>query len=227
MTDRPAGSGAWLGSWAARLGRLQRAIRKRIVPLGAVVDRVPTQGRILELGCGEGLVLERLAPRAEGLVGVDLDERKLLAARGLLKEVPGLDLVTLDAFDYLGGCADGAFRAVILADTLSSFSREGQERLLREAFRVVEPGGTLILKVIDAGARFKAAFSRLLSSLVYRVLRMSYSEGQRFLYLSSEDLRRILESLGADVTVDPVHRRLLHPVPHVVILGRKPLERAP
>ena len=202
-------------------GRLQQRIRDAIVPLDEVARAVPSHGRVLEVGCGEGLLLKRLAGRSELLVGIDIDERKIGIAGQTLARSLNVRLQVQEAFSFLAGTADGCFSTALLADTLSSFAPDQQVPLLRELFRVVEPGGLLVVKAIDGQVRWKTALSRLLSGLVYRVLKLSLSEGQRFTYMSSGDLKAALEALGGEVAVRHLHRERFHPIPHILVLAAK------
>ncbi len=224
MTADPRGarrSGARFGPLAPALGVAQRAIRRWIVPLDAAVDAVPFGGRVLEIGCGEGLVLERLLGRADEVIGVDLDERKIGSARARLPGPPRLRLECADAFAFLSTQPEASFDAALLVDTLSAFDTADQVRLLGELTRVLRPGGALIVKAIDTSPRWKASLSRRLSGFVCGALRMSLSAGQRFTYLPSAELADALERAGAAATIRHLHRERHHPIPHVLVVARK------
>jgi amino acid adenylation domain-containing protein len=115
----------------------------------ATVARIARLGgrRILEIGCGTGLLLLRLAPAAERYVGTDFSHPALarlapqLAARGL-------DRVELwqRAADDFGGIAPGSFDLVVLNSVAQYFP--GVDYLvavLTEALRALAPGGAVFL----------------------------------------------------------------------------------
>jgi 2-polyprenyl-3-methyl-5-hydroxy-6-metoxy-1,4-benzoquinol methylase len=213
-------SGSALGRLAGPVGAVQRGIRRLIVPFGAVALAVPRGGRLLEIGCGEGLVIERVLAKAEEIWGVDRDARKIDAARARLAAATHVRLECADAFAFLAAEPAGAFDTVLLVDTLSAFAVADQKRLLQAAIAALRPGGTLIVKAIDAAPRWKAALSRAVSGAVFRGLRMSLSENQRFTYLPCGELRAILEETGAVVTIRQLHREHCHPIPHVLVVAR-------
>ncbi len=223
----PIRTGLRAGGMAALLGGLQRGLRDLIVPLDRVAEVVPAQGRVLEVGCGEGLVLKRLVARSTRVVGVDIDERKILGARQRFAGQPHVELVLQDAFTYLSGTPDGSFTTALLVDTLSGFAPGDQLTLLAEMYRVLEPSGLLVLKAIDGDVRWKAALSRALSGLVCGVFQMSFSAGQKFTYMSADALREALEALGGVVVVRHLHRERFHPIPHVLLVARKPAVSRP
>ncbi|MSP62481.1 MAG: class I SAM-dependent methyltransferase [Myxococcales bacterium] len=93
--------------------------------------------RVLEAGCGTGLISERLAPHAGSLVGLDLSSGMLRhAARRGLTVVQGS--VTDLPFP------DESFDVVCSFKVLAHVTRI--EQALRELSRVTRPGGHLILE---------------------------------------------------------------------------------
>ncbi len=71
---------------------------------------------MLDLGCGTGRLLARLKQQGHGrLVGVELDERKIL---GALKR--NLDVIQADFNAGLHAFADQQFDCVVLSQTLQA-----------------------------------------------------------------------------------------------------------
>jgi len=104
------------------------------------VQRFKRGGRLLEIGCANGLFLD--AMRREGgwqVQGVEINE---LAAR-YARERLGLDVVTGELAD--AGFPDEAFDAVAMWDVLEHVHNPGET--LREIYRVLKPDGVLILRL--------------------------------------------------------------------------------
>ncbi len=94
-----------------------------------IVELIPASASVLDLGCGSGSLLARLRERdhpqvdaghdprstvhGPRLVGVELDERKVLA--GVQR---GLDVIHADLNKGLGTFGDGQFDCVVLSRTL-------------------------------------------------------------------------------------------------------------
>lgn len=207
-------------------GQLQQAIRKRAIPRQALMENLPRSGSVLEIGCGEGLILELLAPAMGPVVGVDFDERKISLARSRTRG-RAITLTTSDAFVFLDGQASESWDNVILVDTLSSFPPAQQFALLAETLRILTPSGMLFLKTIDGNAGWKTTFSTALSFLIYKVLRLSRSQSQEFHYLAANELQSYFRRSGAGCTFLPLHRMRFHPVPHVLFLVHKNLAVQP
>lgn len=203
------------------IGALQRRIRKCIVPFEQMASHLPKSGSLLEIGCGEGLVLEMLSPAVAPVMGVDFDPRKLALARSRLAGRRSIALIENDAFAFLHTQENGTWDCVLLVDTLSSFSISDQNRLLEEAVRILAPNGLLLLKTIDGAAGWKTLFSKTLSSLIYRVLRLSRSHHQAFFYQAENELVRFFSQQPVSLTVKPLHRITFHVVPHTLLLAKK------
>lgn len=98
-------------------------------------------GLILDIGCGRGEWLEVLAENGYTCRGVDLNSVMISEARGR-----GLDVVESDAVTYLRSLESEFASAITSMHLVEHLPYEVLIRLLDEAFRVLQPGGVLILE---------------------------------------------------------------------------------
>lgn len=87
--------------------------------LEAIIDLIPPKARVLDLGCGDGLLLALLAQRRQAVArGVELAEANVRAciARGLSVRQGNIE-------EGLADYNDGAFDYVILSETLAYLDR--------------------------------------------------------------------------------------------------------
>lgn len=101
-----------------------------------LVDRLAGH-RVLEAGCGTGLILERIAATGREAVGVDLSPGMLARARER-----GLTVVEASLTDL--PFEDAGFDTVVSFKVLAHVP--DIRRALRELSRVTRPGGTLLLE---------------------------------------------------------------------------------
>lgn len=81
-----------------------------------IVELIPAGASVLDLGCGTGRLLARLKQKSHGrLVGMELDEQKILAA--IRRD---LDVIHADLNEGLRAFADKEFDCVVLSQTLQA-----------------------------------------------------------------------------------------------------------
>lgn len=96
----------------------------------------PPWGRVLDVGCGEGLLTRRMAPFAREVVGVDADADAIELARA---QAPDVTYVHGDA---LTADVGGPFDLVTCVATLHHMDLADGLTRLRD---LVAPGGTLVV----------------------------------------------------------------------------------
>jgi SAM-dependent methyltransferase len=113
--------------------------------LDELVARVPDGGRVLDLGCGNGAKIARLAARFQ-LVAVDLSEEQLRLARA---QVPGATLVHGD-FTKLDFPA-ASFDAVTAFYSIMHVPREPHRALFQKIIRWLKPNGLFLASLSYVG----------------------------------------------------------------------------
>lgn len=107
-----------------------------------LLERIPPGGRVLELGCGYGRVLEKLAPQAGCLVGIDIAYASLALGREYLAAWDNVLLVQMDALQT--GFAAQYFDLVCCVQNGISAFQVNQRRLLEAAVALARPGGRVL-----------------------------------------------------------------------------------
>jgi 2-polyprenyl-6-hydroxyphenyl methylase/3-demethylubiquinone-9 3-methyltransferase len=110
--------------------------------MGFVVGKIGGSSRVLELGCGYGRVLDRLAERAGFVLGVDTSRDSLqLAHRRAGPRMP-YQLAQMNAIEL--AIKDRSFDTVVCIQNGISAFQVDKKRLMDEAVRVSLPGGRVV-----------------------------------------------------------------------------------
>jgi 2-polyprenyl-6-hydroxyphenyl methylase/3-demethylubiquinone-9 3-methyltransferase len=135
-----------------RLGRLERPAaeiyRRVFVDLDAFVtaicERVPAPLRLLEIGCGEGALVERLARAFPGasITAIDIcsEPGRLCAAKE-----PRIRFLQASVGE-LRALETETYPLVVIGDVLHHVPQREREEVLEHAAALLAPGGVLVCK---------------------------------------------------------------------------------
>ena len=169
--------------------------------------------RVLDLGCGQGLLASLLAATGSGchVHGIELMPRDAQRATTALGDAARIVCGDIRSADF--GTADTA----VILDVLHYIDYDEQDRVLQRLRTALQPGGQLLLRVgdADAGLPFK------LSNWVDHVV--TFVRGHRLARLYCRPLgewRRALEALDFQVEVVPLSHGT--PFANVMLKARLP-----
>ena len=95
------------------------------------LDALPRTTRVLDAGCGEGVLVDEYAERLD-ITGLDANYASERVTHGSLTALP---------------FPDGSFDRALCLDVLEHLPYEEQPRALAELFRVLKPAGELLVSV--------------------------------------------------------------------------------
>ena len=190
------GSEAYTHWRATTLGAVTEAIEPRLLHqlIGVVEGK-----RVLDLGCGDGLLTAALAERGARTVGIDIDRSMLRAA--VARTDPG----QREPARFVEGrleqlpFRDAMFDVVVAVTVLCLLS--DQAIAVREAARVLRPGGRLIIGDLGRWNAW-AARRHIKGWFGSRLWRSAH-------FSTAADLSRLVE--GAGLTVDAARGSVYYP----------------
>jgi SAM-dependent methyltransferase len=100
----------------------------------------PYRGDSLDVGCGEGLLLQRLAPRCRTVTGIDLHEQSTTRARRRVAPLANVTVECTRFEDFDPG--DACFDVVTFVASIHHMDLSGA---LRKALGLLAPGGELLI----------------------------------------------------------------------------------
>jgi 2-polyprenyl-6-hydroxyphenyl methylase/3-demethylubiquinone-9 3-methyltransferase len=162
--------------------------------MAAVLERAPSAGRLLEVGCGHGLFANPDAldhPEVDGL-GVDPDPRKICWAQATVGARPNVRFRVGD----LAAVAERAFDAAAVLDVLYMVPRGAWAAFLTGLRERLRPGGRLLLKEVEPRPRWK--FYRCVAQETVSVRLLGITQGGAFAFADRAETESLLREAGFD-----------------------------
>lgn len=119
--------------------------------------------KILDLGCGEGVLVEKFRAKNFDIIGADFNYQS-----GFVYKRP----ITNTGF------ADNSFDVVLCLDVLEHLDFNEQDRALEEIGRILKPNGNLVLTLPNL-AHFASRLSFLFTGKLLRTSEISRHKGDR------------------------------------------------
>src|SRR5207302_584770 len=115
-----------LFSEAARATRFFLRLRAMLTPYRSIAAALPAQGRVLDLGCGHGILTLTLAgsPSQRTITGIDHDPDRVRLARVAAQGIPEASRPTFEVGDireYLASFPSAAVAGIAMIDMLHYF----------------------------------------------------------------------------------------------------------
>jgi len=127
------------------------------------LDQIDRTQRVLDAGCGEGILVNEYHQRGYNIIGMDLNYSSKLVFKGNILSSP---------------YADETFDVIINLDVLEHMSFSDQEIAVREFARILKPGGFFFVSVPDL-AHLLSRFSFLVRGDLIRTSEISRHPGDR------------------------------------------------
>lgn len=156
-----------------------------MLPLKEIDEAIPQKGKIVELGCGEGVISSYLArSKKRQILGIDLNTRRITNSRMSNLKFKVGDITNINYKPQ---------NAYVISDVLHHIEPVKQKRLLEKISKALGKNGVLVIKEIDKDEFLRSKMSRLWDFLLY--------PNDKINYWSSVDLKTYLIKIGFKVCI--------------------------
>ena len=143
------------------------------------IRTLPATAKILDLACGEGVLVEKYLERGLDIIGLDYNYASDIVVRGDARHTPFHDM---------------HFDAVLFMDALEHFQFADQGKVLSEIYRILKPTGTLFLAVPNL-AHLDSRISLLFTGNLERTDNELDHVGER----PTRENRKLIEQAGFSI----------------------------
>ncbi|MCX7943396.1 MAG: class I SAM-dependent methyltransferase [Deltaproteobacteria bacterium] len=126
---------------------IYKKFRMLTAPIYLIIDLIPLNSVILDLGCGRGIITEEIKRRRapKRYTGVDLNYKN---TEFLRRRFPDFLFVSTDALEFVKICIDKneQYDCIIISDMLYLIDDELKRELIANAYKILSNGGVMIIK---------------------------------------------------------------------------------
>jgi 2-polyprenyl-3-methyl-5-hydroxy-6-metoxy-1,4-benzoquinol methylase len=185
--------------------------RPTICPFEELLPLVPKGSRVLDVGCGGGLMLSLLAASGRINTGQGFDTNGgMIQLASRVAETHSLPL-TFEQRSVTDGIPEGAFDVISIIDVMHHIPPNAQAGFFKDVAARLPPGGTLIYKDMCKRPIWRAAANRLHDLTLAR---------QWIHYRPIENVRQWANDLGLALAKAQTHNRLWYG--HELIVLHRP-----
>jgi 2-polyprenyl-3-methyl-5-hydroxy-6-metoxy-1,4-benzoquinol methylase len=204
---------------APKRDRLHVRGRFRTCPVAVIDEAVPRAGRVLEVGCGHGLISAYLALSSgdRSVTGIDIDARKIAVATHALTHAHRSNARLTFAHAEAGALPTGEWDAVVIVDVLYLLDPADERALLDSCVNRLAAGGVLVLKETDVVPRWKHWCAKVQEIVATKIVRIT--AGSSLSFTPVAELARRLRDHGLEVTTRRIDKGYLYP--HALVVARR------
>jgi len=128
-----------------------------------LLENVPKTSKILDAGCGQGLLVEEFKRRGYDIIGIDAFYSSSSVQKGDLRK---------------SGFPEKQFDLILLLDVIEHFHLDEQDKVIAELVRILKPQGKIIFSIPNQ-AHLSSRLWFLFTGKLLRTAKVEYHPGDR------------------------------------------------
>lgn len=197
---------------AGFLDKIKIGYRPYICPFGELLEYIPEDSSVFDIGCGNGMFLSLVAKfrNPVSLGGIEILENLIDNAGYVLRDINNAAVISLDVFDGFNIPKEiENFKFIFLIDVLHHVPPKNQKSFLKNIYNNMSFGSVLVLKDIDASSIF-CRFNKLHDFIF---------SGQAGHELRAASVRKALGDIGFEILEFKKKRMFVYP--HFTVICKK------
>lgn len=196
--------------------KIYNIVRYNICPFFEIEKHIPSEGGILDCGCGHGLFTNFLAMKSNKryVIGMDTNKKKIKAALSSLRGRKNVEFRS-------GGLEEALFikdvKCFLLMDVLYFIPLAQKKELLMKFYKMLPNGAALVIKTVQKTPRWKYLWTLFHVTIVDNLFHRGF-EGNTY-FLKKEEYLDLLKEIG--FTVDFKDLSKGYPYPHCLYICTK------
>ncbi len=184
-------------------------LRWRLCPFEQIEKHIPMEGKIIDIGCGYGLLANFLTLKSSkrDITGVDLSEKRISIAQETTHNRNKIRFKLVNVLDL----QLGEYCAMVMSDFLHHIDHKAQEELLNRCHQKISPGGLLIIEEVDNKPLCKYWFNTAVDIML--------NIGEGIYFRNQREFRELLERIGFKVSIEKAHKGI--PLSDILYICRK------
>ena len=177
--------------------------RFALTPYTQMASYFPKQGKILDLGCGHGLLALTLARDSADreILAFDHDSVRIAMAKQAGQGLSPRLRFEIGGFEKLA--TEGLFAGIAAIDVLHYFNTSEQERILKQTYSALLPGGVFVFREVNPEGGVWSKINGLHEQVMTKI---GFTKATELHFRQVADWKAISQATGFEVTVIPMNR---------------------
>lgn len=188
--------------------KVYTAVRCAVCSFDEIERCIPRAGKILDCGCGHGILANLLAMKSDRryVVGADINKEKIRVATSTLA---GRRNIEFNVDDLERSVNTKDVRCFTFIDVLCYVPLEQKRELLKKIYNILPAKGVLVIKSVQEFPRWKYWFILFHMGTIDKVMHRGFRGNAHF--IRKEEYLKLLEDIGFEVRFKDISRGYPYP----------------